>query len=112
MAELARQAVLRLAYEHVLFAELVIPTQLAPFAGEGVLASARSTGRLLAAEEGSLASGWGAEMLARAVENLGPELRCARRLAALDLPIPASGPLEAAVLPGVDEIVQAALRSV
>jgi pyruvate/2-oxoglutarate/acetoin dehydrogenase E1 component len=112
MADLARQAVLRLAYEHELFAELVIPTQLAPFAGEGVLASARSTGRLLAAEEGPLSSGWGAEMLARAVESLGPELRCARRLAALDLPIPASGPLEAAVLPGVDEIVQAALRSV
>jgi hypothetical protein len=35
-------------------------------------------------------------------------LRQSYRLAARDLHIPASGPLEAAVLPGLDEIIQAA----
>lgn len=59
-------------------------------------------------EEGTLTLGWGAEVLARAAENLGPRLQKAQRLAALDLPVPASGPLESQVLPGVDQIVQAA----
>lgn len=108
MAELARQALLRLAYEDELFAELVVPTQLAPFEGQSLLASIRETGRLLVVEEGTLTAGWGAEVLARAVEALGPELRCARRLAARDLPIPASGPLEKAVLPGVEDIMHTA----
>jgi pyruvate/2-oxoglutarate/acetoin dehydrogenase E1 component len=112
MAELARQAALRLAYEHEIFVELVVPTQLAPFEIELLLASARRTGRLLAVEEGALSLGWGAEVLARAVEALGPSLEVARRLAALDLPVPASEPLEAVVLPGVDEIVQIAQKMV
>jgi pyruvate/2-oxoglutarate/acetoin dehydrogenase E1 component len=106
MAELARQAALRLAYEHEIFTELIVPAQLAPFEPGPILASAGQTGRLIVVEEGTLTLGWGAEVLARAVESLGPRLRAARRIAALDLPIPASGPLEDAVLPGVEEIVQ------
>ncbi|MBN1149178.1 MAG: hypothetical protein JXA78_18100, partial [Anaerolineales bacterium] len=112
MAELARQAALRLAYEREIFVELVVPTQLAPFEIEPLLDSARRSGRLLTVEEGAYSLGWGAEILARAAEALGPRLRVARRLAALDLPIPASSPLEAAVLPGVDEIVQTAQKMV
>lgn len=108
MAELAREAVLKLAYDNELFAELVVPTQLAPFRGKGLLASARVTRRLLAVEEGSLSSGWGAEVLARTAEALGPNLLCARRLAAKDHPIPASGSLEASALPGVEDIVRTA----
>jgi pyruvate/2-oxoglutarate/acetoin dehydrogenase E1 component len=108
MAELCRQAVLRLAYEHEIFAELIVPENISPFEVEPLLTSLRKTGRLLAVEEGSLTMGWGAEVLARCAESLGPELRRARRLAALDLPIPASMKLEEAVLPGVDDILQAA----
>jgi pyruvate/2-oxoglutarate/acetoin dehydrogenase E1 component len=111
MAELARQAVLRMAYEHEIFAELVVLTQLAPFAVQPVIESAQRSQRLLVIEEGGLSLGWGAEVLARACEALGPELRSARRLAALDLPVPASGALEKAVLPGVDAILQAALQA-
>jgi pyruvate/2-oxoglutarate/acetoin dehydrogenase E1 component len=105
MAELARQAALRLAYEHEIFVELVVPTQLAPFSLDPLLDSARRTGRLLVVEEGTLTLGWGAEVLARCAEALGARLQSARRLAALDLPVPASGPLESAALPGVDKIV-------
>ena len=108
MADLARQAVLRLAYEQELFAELVVVTQLSPFEIEPILESARRTQRLMAVEEGTLSMGWGAEILARAAECLGPALLRARRLAALDLPVPASGPLEQQVLPGVDQIVRTA----
>jgi len=112
MAELAREAILKLAYEYEIFAELLVPTQLAPFDGQAILASVWRTRRLLVAEEGSLTLGWGAEVLARAAEALGPNLQAARRVAAREVPIPASGPLEAAVLPGVDEIVQTARKMV
>jgi len=112
MAELARQASLKLAYEHEIFTELVVPTQLAPFQIDAILDSAWSTGKLLVVEEGSLTSGWGAEVLARATERSAIKLHLARRLAAQDLPIPASVPLENAILPGVDEIVRAVLSMV
>ena len=112
MAELARQASRKLAYEHEIFTELVVPTQLAPFQIDAILESARTTGRLLVVEEGSLTSGWGAEVLARTAESPAIKLHHARRLAARDLPLPASAPLENALLPGVDEIVRAVLSMV
>lgn len=108
MVELARQAVLSLAYDHEIFTELVVITQLAPFEIGPILASARHSGRLMTVEEGTLSMGWGAEILARSAEALGPALQVSRRLAARDLPVPASHPLEEAVLPGVKEIIRAA----
>lgn len=108
MAELARQAVLRLAYEHEIFVELVVPTRLAPGDLPPIVESAWRTGRLLTVEEGTLSLGWGSEVLACCSEALGGGLRQARRLAAAEVPIPASGSLEAAVLPGIEEILQAA----
>lgn len=101
MAELARQAMLRLAYEHEIFTELLIPTDITTFDLRP------STACLLTIEEGTFSLGWGAEVLARASESMGSRLKKARRVAARELPIPASGPLEQAVLPGVEEIVQA-----
>lgn len=109
MAELARQAMLQLAYEHEVFVELLVLTQLAPFDVGPILDSCRRTGRLLTIEEGGLSLGWGAEILARLLEALGPTPLLSRRLAARDLPIPAAKALEAAVLPGVTEIVQQSL---
>jgi pyruvate/2-oxoglutarate/acetoin dehydrogenase E1 component len=109
MADLARQALLKLAYEHEIFAELIVPTRLAPVDDQALLSAVRRTGRLLTLEEGALTSGWGAEVLARAASALGPRLVASSRLAARDLPVPASGPLEAAVLPGIEAILQAAI---
>jgi pyruvate/2-oxoglutarate/acetoin dehydrogenase E1 component len=106
VADLARQAMLKLAYEHEIFTELVVPTQLAPFAVDPILNSAGRTGRLLVVEEGTFTLGWGAEILARAAESLGSRLKGACRLAARDLPVPSSGALENGVLPGVEDIVQ------
>jgi pyruvate/2-oxoglutarate/acetoin dehydrogenase E1 component len=111
MAELTRQAALKLAYEHEIFCEIVIPTQLSPMATSALVASLTRTGRLLTVEEGSHASGWGAEVLARASEALGAGLRVARRLAGLDLPVPASVELENLVLPGVELIVAMSIKT-
>ncbi len=110
MAELARQAAWQLAYEYEIFVELVIPTRLNPVEIAALHDSARRTGRLLVVEEGTLTLGWGAEIVARLAELTGSSLRAARRVAALDLPVPASGILEQAVLPGVAEIVQTARK--
>jgi pyruvate/2-oxoglutarate/acetoin dehydrogenase E1 component len=112
MAELARQAQLRLAYEDELFCELVIFTQLSPFSLDPLLASAARTGRLLAVEEGTLSLGWGAELLAQTAEALGSQLVITRRLAARDLPVPAALFMEQAVLPGIEEIIRSAKKMV
>lgn len=107
MVELARQAMLRLAYEDELFVELVAPTQLAPFELETLWESLGRTGRLVTLEEGTRDLGWGAEVAARAAEKFGSQLRATHRLAALSLPVPASGPLEQAALPSVEHILLA-----
>jgi pyruvate/2-oxoglutarate/acetoin dehydrogenase E1 component len=107
MATLAREAVWTLAFEHEIFSQLVILTQLAPLAAEPIFTSLQHTGRLLVVEEGTLAMGWGAEVLARASEMLGSNIQATRRIAARQLPIPASEPLEAVVLPELDEIIKA-----
>jgi pyruvate/2-oxoglutarate/acetoin dehydrogenase E1 component len=106
--ELARQAALRLAYEHEIFMEIVALTQLSPFVIAPVLASVERTRRLLTLEEGSISLGWGAEILAQTSAAMGGHLQQAARLAARDLPVPASGPLEAQVLPGVEDILRLA----
>jgi len=107
MAELARQAMVKIAYEKEIFIELVVPTQLAPIQVQSILRSVHETGRLLILEEGSLTNGWGAEVIARLVESDGLRRTKLRRLAALDLPVPASGALEPAVLPGMDALLAA-----
>ena len=117
MAELAREALLRLAFEHEIFCELVVPTQLSPFAADGAVdnplqQSLQRSRRLLAVEEGSYTLGWGAEVLGRAVQAFPGELKAAQRVAAADEPIPASVPLEDQALPGVDDIIAAARRMV
>jgi 2-oxoisovalerate dehydrogenase E1 component len=118
MVELACQAIKELAYTHEIFVELVAPSQLAPLPASDqphlrdplapLYASLQRTGRLLAIEEGNLSFGWGAEILARSIEHL--PLRSAGRVAALDLPIPAAGPLETAVLPAKEQIIKKCLE--
>jgi pyruvate/2-oxoglutarate/acetoin dehydrogenase E1 component len=110
MAELARQAIYQLAYEQEIFCELIIPTLLSPCSIQPILDSLRRTGRLLVVEEGTYTLGWGAEILARASETLGVGLKASGRVAAQEVPVPSSGPLENQVLPGVNDIISAAIR--
>ena len=112
MADLCRQAVLQLAYQDEIFTDLVVLTHLSPFEINPILKSVRLTHRLLVVEEGTYTMGWGAEIIARTVENLDRELFAAARVAGNDVPIPASGPLEKAALPDVDDIIQAVKKMV
>ena len=109
MAELARQAVLELAFQHEIFAELIVPTQLSPYDIDPILTGVRKTRHLLLIEEGTRTGGWGAEILAQVSEILGVGMQSCKRVAARNLPIPASSILETTVLPKIDDIVQAAL---
>jgi pyruvate/2-oxoglutarate/acetoin dehydrogenase E1 component len=109
MAELARQAVLRLAYEHELFAELVVFTRLSPPDVSPLMEGLDKTRSLVTIEEGTLSLGWGAEIAARSVEALGRGLSL-RRVAAREMPVPAAGPLEEAVLPQIEDLMAAAVE--
>ena len=104
MAELARQAQLKLAYEYEIFTELVTPTQLSPFELQPLLDSVRQTRRLLTIEEGTRTLGWGAEVCAQVAEAV-PNIVSLQRLAARETPVPASPALEKIALPQVDDII-------
>jgi pyruvate/2-oxoglutarate/acetoin dehydrogenase E1 component len=113
MAELGREAMLRLAFEHEIFCELYVPSQLTPLPQGGKLDKALTdslahSGRLLTIEEGSYTLGWGAEIAARAAQQFGVQLKGVQRVAAAEEPIPASVVLEEAALPGVEDIIAAA----
>ncbi len=109
MAHLALEAQDRLAYEHEIFSDLLVFTQLSPLPQAPLLESLAQTGALLTVEEGSRTAGWGAEVLAQALESRIP-LKRARRIAARNLPVPAAQSLEAVVLPQVDDILAAVLE--
>jgi pyruvate/2-oxoglutarate/acetoin dehydrogenase E1 component len=107
-AELAREAVKRLAYEHEIFSDLIVPTQLSPFELGDLISALSQTKRLLTIEEGTMTLGWGAEVIAGVLEELGAGFQ-AQRVAARDMPVPAAGLLEVAVLPQIEDIIEAAI---
>jgi pyruvate/2-oxoglutarate/acetoin dehydrogenase E1 component len=88
--------------------EVIDLRSLWPLDREAILASARKTGKVLIAHEGTSACGVGAEVAAligaEAFEDLDAPIR---RLTAPDVPIPFSPPLEAAVLPQLDDMKEA-----
>jgi pyruvate/2-oxoglutarate/acetoin dehydrogenase E1 component len=107
--ELARKAALYLLYEQEIFTDIVVFSQLSPFDIAELTPSLSRTRKLLTVEEGSLSLGWGAEIATRAVES-GVSNLAVRRVAALDLPVANSRPLEDAILPAVKDIRAAVLH--
>jgi pyruvate/2-oxoglutarate/acetoin dehydrogenase E1 component len=113
MADLALDAMWRLAMQQEVFAEVIVPTCLSPLDIEFILSSVQRTGRLLTVEESSVSLGWGSEVLSLVAEGISKSGRLvARRLGARDLPIPSSRPLEDAVLPSVEDICDVAMQLV
>ncbi len=107
MAEVGREAMLRLAYEHEIFAELLVPTQISPFDLESVREHAQATGRMLVLEEGTGRLGYGAEVIAQIQAERSASIN-SKRVAALNMPVPAAGPLEKAMLPQAEDVIAAA----
>jgi pyruvate dehydrogenase E1 component beta subunit len=91
--------------------EVVDLRTLVPMDTECVLASVRKTGRLVTVEEGTRTGGVGAEVAARVAEEAYEYLDApVRRVAAADLPIPFSRPLEELALPGERDVVDAVVE--
>jgi pyruvate dehydrogenase E1 component beta subunit len=105
MADLCRQAALRLAYEDEIFIDIVVYSQLYPVDLSSILTSIKKSGRLLVVEEGTRTAGWGAEILAASLEEFGDLIHRGRRVANPDMPIPAATSLERDLLPDVEDII-------
>lgn len=93
--------------EHGIDVEIVDLRTLRPLDVETLIASVERTNRLLVVEEGPRTGGWAAEIMAIVGERSLEHLDDAWRLTMPDLPIPYSPPMERAVLPERDAIVEA-----
>ncbi len=113
MADLVLDAAWRLAVEQEVFVEVVVTTRLSPLDATPILGSLERTGHLLTVEEGTVALGWGSEVLSLATESAPRRSTIvARRLGAWNVPIPSSRPLENAVLPSIQDIFDVAMELV
>ena len=100
-----------LSDEHGISAELIDLRSLWPLDFDTVARSVSKTGRVVIAHEAWLTGGYGAELSARIGEELFADLKApVVRIGAARAPIPFSPPLESAVVPGTDAIVDAAVR--
>ena len=89
-------------------AELVDLRSLVPLDLETIAASVRKTRRAVVCHEAWVAGGFGAEVAARVTETLFDELEApVARVGARTSHVPFSPPLERAVVPGQEEIVDA-----
>lgn len=95
--------------KHGISAEVIDLRTLAPLDADTVAASVERTGRLVTVEEGWLTGGVGAELVARLTERCFDYLQAPpRRVAAADVPVPASRLLEEVVIPDYRAIARAA----
>ena len=79
-----------------------------PWDQAAVIASVKKTGLLLVVHEAVEVSGFGAEIIARVLDEVGTGvLKCAKRVAAPRIPIPFSPPLEAEVRLSPEKVMTA-----
>jgi pyruvate/2-oxoglutarate/acetoin dehydrogenase E1 component len=79
-----------------------------PWDQDAVITSVKKTGRLLVVHEAVEVSGFGAEIIARVLDEVGTGvLKAAKRLAAPRIPIPFSPPLEAEVRVSPEKVMKA-----
>jgi pyruvate/2-oxoglutarate/acetoin dehydrogenase E1 component len=109
-AFLATKVIERLAIEEEIFAELLIPAQIAPMDWAPVERSVRATGSLLTVEEGTGGWSWGTEAAAVIGRGLFGELRRPVSVVASEQTvIPSSKVREGRMLVGAGQI-EAAIR--
>ena len=108
MVGVALEAAARLEAEGIGL-EVIDLRTLVPLDRETILESVRRTGRLIVLHEATLTGGFGAEVVAMAAGEAFGSLKAApRRLAAPDIPVPFSPPLEQFYLPNAERVVAAA----
>jgi pyruvate dehydrogenase E1 component beta subunit len=108
MAHLAAQAADQLAQDGI-SAEVIDLLTLNPLDIDMIADSVKNTGRALIVEEGPKTGGFAAEIAAQIMEQAHDYLeKPITRLASPDCPVPSAKLLEAACIPSVADIVQAA----
>ncbi|WP_026868298.1 transketolase C-terminal domain-containing protein [Hyphomicrobium zavarzinii] len=92
-------------------AEVIDLMCVRPLDRDAVAASVARTGRLMTLEQGWGDGGIGAELVASIASRSFASLKCAPvRLAGAAVPMPYAGELQAAALPGAEQVVKAALE--
>lgn len=105
MVDVALEAAERLAGEGI-EAEVIDLRSLRPLDADTIGESVEKTRRLVVVEEGPPTGGYASDVVALAVEEVGPIH--ARRVSMPDLPIPFSAPLEDWARPDAQRVVEAA----
>tara|TARA_B100002003_G_scaffold100638_1_gene93701 strand:+ start:731 stop:2686 length:1956 start_codon:yes stop_codon:yes gene_type:complete len=106
IAETLIKVVERLFEEYDLVAEIICPTQIYPFNINPLSHIFKRSRALFLVEEGQGFAGFGAEIIAQIAESNPGLLKKVKRIIPPSIPIPASGHLEQAVLPGIDNIIK------
>lgn len=110
MVHQALEAADRLGQEGIQV-EVVDPRCLAPFDKETVFASVSKTNRAVIVEEAAKTGAFGAQIAAWLAEELFDALDAPiLRVAARDVPMPFSPPMEEFVIPSVDDVIAAVRR--
>src|SRR5215831_2403967 len=91
--------------------EVVDLRSLAPLDRETILESVKKTSKALVVHEANMTGGFGGEVAAMIAQEGFDYLDApVMRVASLDVPVPFSPPLEQAVLPSLDKVINAARR--
>jgi 2-oxoisovalerate dehydrogenase E1 component len=107
MVTLAEEAIAAVFEEYEIVAELICPLQLYPLKPGPVIESVSRSHRLLVIEEGLSFAALGAELIAQLHERAPGIIRCSKRLAPPEHPIPSCAILENSLLPNVQSIITA-----
>ncbi len=108
MIYVAEEAAVELAKDGV-SVEIIDLRSILPFDEEAILESVAKTNRVIILHEAPLTGGAGAEFAARIAEKAFDYLDApVKRVAALDVPMPYSPPLEAFCLPNKEKVIAAA----
>jgi 2-oxoisovalerate dehydrogenase E1 component len=98
--------------KHDLLAQVLCPVQIYPLDWTPFADLATAGRAVVVAEEGQGFAGFGAELIAQLAETTTTSLVPLQRVMPEESPIPAAPELEENVLPGVDDIVRAAVTAV
>lgn len=89
-------------------AEVIDPRTLVPLDTKTIIESVIRTGKAVIVHEANITCGWGAEMAAILAKEAFPYLEAPiERVAAMQCPVPYSEPLEFAMLPSEERIIDA-----
>ena len=110
MTQKTLEAAERLLLEKEITADVIIPTQLYPQPQASMVDNLNGAGLVVTIEEGQEFCGWGAEIVASMNESMSCLNTRFLRIAAACCPVPAAMPLEQAVLPSTDSIIETIMR--